>query len=222
MELGIDSPVVLTLAGFAAIALTAAIVSYGRKLVVLRGRARFIERYAFPPELLNSLQRDSGFSLAQSGQVLEALKQYFIAWLLAQRSGIGKVLGMPSTAVDNAWHQFTLMPREYEKFCLDAFGDYLPRTPIRPEESDKPLANTLHQLKKFSPLRAGWAKVGAMPLIFALDRELGVKDGHIYDDIALRDLNRQRRFFLWMRSYREPIPDSRGISFSPSDSSGDS
>src|SRR6187397_3058152 len=110
-----------TLAGFAAIGLIAAIVSFGRKLAVMRGRARFIDRYAFPPELHESLQRDGGFSLAQSGQVLEALKQYFIAWLLAQRSGIGKALGMPSKAVDDAWHQFTLMAREYEEFCLEAF-----------------------------------------------------------------------------------------------------
>jgi hypothetical protein len=85
--------------------------------------------------------------------VLEALKQYFLAWLLAQRSGLGKVLGMPSKAVDDAWREFTLIAREYEKFCLGAFGDYLPRTPIAAEESDKPLANMLHQLKKRAPCR---------------------------------------------------------------------
>ena len=208
-------PVVgLTVAGVAALGLTAAIVSFSRKVAVVTGRARFIEQYAFPPELRNSLQRDGGFSLGQSDQVLEALKQYFLAWLLAQRSGIGKALGMPSKAVDDAWHQFTLMAREYEKFCLHAFGDYLPRTPIRAEESDMPLANTLHQLKKRAPLQAGWAMVGAMPLIFALDRELGVKDGHIYDATAFKALEGLRRHFLFMASglYQEERRDTTGES----------
>src|SRR6476469_9138444 len=97
-----DTSVVLGLVflGFVAIAVTAVIVPFSRKLAVVRGRARFIEQYAFPEELRDGLQRDGGFSLAQSGQVLEALKQYFLAWLLAQRSGIGKSLGMPSKAVD--------------------------------------------------------------------------------------------------------------------------
>ncbi len=42
--------------------------------------------------------------------------------------------------------------------------------------------------------------LGAMPLLFALDRELGIKDGHIYDDTALKDLDTQRKFFLSMPS----------------------
>jgi hypothetical protein len=199
-----DTPVVLglTVAGLAAIAVTAAIVSFGRKLARARGRARFIRQYAFPAELRDYLQRDCGFSLAQSDQVLEALKQYFLARLLARRSGIGKAVGMPSRAVDDAWRQFDLMA-EYEEFCLGAFGKYLVRTPIAPAESDMPLANTLHQLKKFTLLPARWTMVGRMPLIFALDRELGVKDGHIYDDTAFKDLERRRKFFLELRLYSE-------------------
>jgi hypothetical protein len=193
----LDTPVVLgvTVAGLVAIAVTAAIVSFGRKLARARGRARFIRQYAFPAELRDSLQRDGGFSLAQSDQVLEALKQYFLACLLARRSGLGKLLGMPSKAVDDAWRQFDSMA-EYEEFCFGAFGKYLVRTPIAAEDSDKPLANTLHQLKKITLLPARWAMVGKMPLIFALDRELGVKDGHIYDDAAFQTLKRQRRYFL--------------------------
>lgn len=204
----------LTFAGVAAIGVTIAIASFSRKLAVVKGRASFIEQYAFPAELRESLQRDGGFSLAQSDQVLEALKQYFLAWLLAQRSGIGKTLGMPSKAVDDAWHRFTRMAREYEKFCLHAFGDYLPRTPIRAEESDMPLANTLHQLKKRAPSRAGWAMLGAMPLIFALDRELGLKDGHIYDETAFKALEGLRRHFLFMASglYEEERRDTTGES----------
>jgi hypothetical protein len=191
---------VLVVALLVFLGIVIAIVARIRRLQALGARARFIGQYSFPAELSNKLQGESGFSLEQSGQVLEALKQYFLAWLLAQRSGIGKALGMPSKAVDDAWREFTLMAREYEKFCLGAFGEHLPRTPIAADESDMPLANTLHQLKKRALLPAGWAMLGTMPLIFALDRELGVKDGHIYDDTAFQDLDRQRRFLARMAS----------------------
>jgi hypothetical protein len=51
--------------------------------------------------------------------------------------------------------------------------------------------------------------LGAMPLIFALDRELGVKDGHIYDETALQDLDRQRRFFVWLDNGGERYSERR-------------
>lgn len=190
---------VLVVAFLVVLGIVAAVVARSRKLEALRTRARFIQQYSFPADLRSKLQGESGLSLAQSGQVLEALKQYFLACLSAQRSGsIGKSLAMPSKAVDDAWHQFILMTREYEKFCQGAFGEYLHHTP-QAEGSppdDRALANTLHQLKQPALSPAGWAMLGAMPLLFALDRELGVTDGHIYDDTALADLERQRQFFL--------------------------
>src|SRR4051812_11778890 len=92
-------------------------------------RAAFIQRYSFPSELRAKLQRDHGFDLAQSGLVLEGLRQYFLACLSAQRGGFSRVVGMPSKAVDAAWHEFILMTRDYEKFCENAFGKYLHHTP---------------------------------------------------------------------------------------------
>ena len=55
------------------------------------------------------------------------------------------------------------------------------------------LANTLHQFKQPGLTPAGWAMVGSVPLLFALDRELGFKDGHIYDERAIQDLEAQRQ-----------------------------
>ena len=224
-----NTPTILfyVIAAAVALGIVAAVVSYYRKLQALKARARFIQKYSFPAALRNQLQSESGLSLAQSGQVLEALKQYFLACLSAQRVNIGRSLGtslgMPSKAVDDAWHQFILMTREYEKFCIGAFGEFLHHTPdVTGESSDKPLANTLHQLKRSALLPAGWAMVGAMPLLFALDRQLGIKDGHIYDNKALQDLDSQRKFLLASTSSSSSIDESPHWGSDSAGSSSDS
>ena len=185
--LGIVAIVVLGIAG--AIALRA------RKLALMRERAQFIQRYAFPPELRNRLQRNHELTLESSGRVLEGLRQYFLACLSAQRSPIAKEVGMPSKAVDAAWHEFIVLTREYAAFCQQAFGKYLHHTPkaMMDTPTSAALANTLHQLRGQSLSPAGWAMVGSMPLIFALDRELGFKEGHVYDEAAIHELEGLRQ-----------------------------
>src|SRR5688572_16638682 len=157
-----------------------------RRNSLQRERAGFIQQYAFPPELRNRLQRNHDLSLAASGKVLEGLRQYFLACLAAQRSPLAKEVGMPSKAVDAAWHEFIVLTKEYAKFCEQAFGRYLHHTPkaMMDTSTQAALANTLHQLKGQALTPAGWAMVGTMPLLFALDRELGFADGHIYDESA--------------------------------------
>ena len=185
--LGIVAIVVLGIAG--AIALRA------RKLALMRERAQFIQRYAFPPELRNRLQRNHELTLESSGRVLEGLRQYFLACLSAQRSPIAKEVGMPSKAVDAAWHEFIVLTKEYAAFCQKAFGKYLHHTPkaMMDTPTSAALANTLHQLRGQSLSPAGWAMVGSVPLLFALDRELGFKEGHVYDDAAIHELEGVRQ-----------------------------
>lgn len=127
--------------------------------------------------------------------MLEGLRQYFLACLAARKSAIAKQLGMPSKAVDDAWHEFIVMTRDYAAFCTGAFGRYLHHTPKQQmqEPIDHALANTLHQLKRPAMGGGTWAMLGAMPLLFALDRELGLADGHRYDATALQDLEVKRR-----------------------------
>jgi hypothetical protein len=166
-----------------------------RKLAQLQARARFIQGYKFPGELRNRLQANTGLGLEQSGKVLEGLRQYFLACLAAQRSPIAKEVGMPSKAVDAAWHEFIVLTKEYAKFCEQAFGRYLHHTPKAMMDTPTPaaLANTLHQLRGQSLSPAGWAMVGSVPLLFALDRELGFKEGHLYDDGAIHQLEGVRQ-----------------------------
>jgi len=130
--------------------------------------------------------------------VVEGLRQYFLACLAAQRRAIAKEVGMPSKAVDAAWHEFIVLTREYASFCEKAFGRYLHHTPkaMMDTPTSAALANTLHQFKQPALTPAGWAMVGSVPLLFALDRELGFRDGHVYDEGAIHQLEAQRQMQL--------------------------
>ncbi len=126
--------------------------------------------------------------------MIEGLRQYFLACLAARSGGVARYVGMPSKAVDDAWHEFLLMEREYAEFCRHAFGRYLTHVPDERmrEPMHDALANTLHQLRRASPAPGGWAMLGAVPLLFAIDRELGVTDGFHHDEASLARLQRKR------------------------------
>jgi hypothetical protein len=189
----------LILLGLAAVAIVAgAAYRKQRGKRVRAERAAYIQKYAFPAELRNRLQRNHDLTLEGSGRVLDGLRQYFLACLAAQRSPLSKEVGMPSRAVDAAWHEFIVLTKEYASFCEKAFGRYLHHTPkaMMATPSNEALANTLHQLKGQSLTPAGWAMVGTVPLLFAIDRELGFKDGHVYDDSAFHALESQRQSMI--------------------------
>ena len=174
----------------------AAVLVLARRRAAYRERARFIDQYRFPEELRRRLsERRPALTPQQLGLVLEALRQYFLACLAAQHRPIARLVGMPSKAVDDAWHEFIVMTHDYAEFCRKAFGRYLHHTPAA--QMDEPMgdavANTLHQLKSPSIGPASVAMLGAMPLIFALDRELGIGDGHRYDTAAFAELDVRRR-----------------------------
>lgn len=159
------------------------------------GRANFIDGYEFPPELSQRVHvLHPQFTHDQVGMVMDGLRQYFLACLGAQTHGIAKQCGMPSKAVDDAWHEFILMSRDYESFCRQAFGSYLHHTPQ--EQSVEPMrdsvANTLHQFRGAPVGPAGWAMAGTIPLLFAIDRQLGIADGFHHDPESLDALDTRR------------------------------
>lgn len=159
-------------------------------------RARFIAGYRFPAALVRRYgETHPGLGLLEVRKVFEGLRQYFLACLAAQRGSIAPAVGMPSKAVDDAWHEFILMTRDYQAFCRHAFGRYLHHAPD--ETMGTPmrdaLANTLHQLGRPLPGAAAWATVGAIPLLFAMDRELGLADGYHHDEESLRSLETARQ-----------------------------
>jgi hypothetical protein len=208
--------VIIVIAVLAAVA--AAVIRRKRRIALQRARARFIQQYAFPPELRNRLQRNHDLSLEASGKVVEGLRQYFLACLSAQRSPLAKEVGMPSKAVDAAWHEFIVLTKAYADFCEKAFGKYLHHTPkaMMDTPTKDALANTLHQLKQPSISPAAYAMVGTVPLLFALDRELGFKDGHVYDEPAIQDLEVHRQMQLAAVSGSGSASDSGSTSWSSS------
>jgi hypothetical protein len=159
-------------------------------------RANFIKAYAFSAALRGRVsmaypQLDS----EQIDQVFRALRQYFLLCLQANAVNRGKVLGMPSKVVDEAWHAFILHSREYTQFCDRAFGRYLHHAPDSAMKTsmDHAIGNTFAALKAPAPSSMGWATLAGVPLLFALDKAYGIPDGHYYDQTSMASLERKRQ-----------------------------
>jgi hypothetical protein len=97
----------------------------------------YISGYAFPPQIEQGLRSrfpqldDTGWARVQEG-----LRE----WLVCCAWRGHTVLGMPSRAVEGAWHEFILDSDAYSEFCQRAFGGYLPELP---EELGAPLDDLL-------------------------------------------------------------------------------
>jgi len=174
-----------------------AVYCYRRKREQMR-RAAFITKYAFPHELASKVHEAyPALGDGEVRQVLEGLRQFFLACLAAEGHRVARHVGMPSVAVDEAWHEFILMTRQYSDFCHHAFGRYLHHAPagqtLEPEE--KSLANTLHQLRTSCPdPSANWAMAGGVPLLFGLDQQLGIPGGRSFDAADMSRLDAKRRY----------------------------
>jgi hypothetical protein len=146
----------------------------------LERRRLYIEGYSFPRGLPERIRARSETDLSDNdcALVLEGLRTWFVVCLYAD----GKTLGMPSQAVDVAWHGFTLMAREYEAFCDEAFGHYLQHS------SDEPMPAALRQTLFWSERYPGAVGIGGVPLLFALDSELEFAGGSTWSPQQLADL----------------------------------
>jgi hypothetical protein len=144
-----------------------------RRQAELERRRIYIESYSFPSALREKLAAhpDLELSGSQLSLVLDGLRTWFVACLYAE----GKTLGMPSRAVDIAWHEFILMTREYQSFCDEAFGYYLHHSPEETMDEAMPgaLRRTLLTTER-EPMVPGYVGI---PFLFALDGELGLEDG---------------------------------------------
>jgi hypothetical protein len=140
------------------------------------GRRRFIENYEFSPALYRKLCEELGDD-RQADIALEGLRSWYLACLYAD----GELIGMPSRAVDEAWHEMILMTREYTEFCRRAFGRYLHHSP------DTTLAVPMHQLHEHT-LRI--VDDHSLPLtLFTADDDAGLEDGYRWTS---SDLTRMR------------------------------
>lgn len=145
----------------------------------LRARERFIEGYVFPLRLRRALgERYPHLSEQQTAHALLGLRQYFQLCRQARR----QLVSMPSQAVDVLWHEFILHTRQYQQFCNQSIGRFLHHVP-----SEAMLSPTHAQ----QGIRRAWRLACAresidprapqrLPLLFALDAELGIADGFCY------------------------------------------
>jgi hypothetical protein len=157
-------------------------------------RREFIERYPFPALLRRKLERAyPALNNAQIDIILEGLRQWFL--LIARHPG--RRFGMPSVAVDTAWHEFILMTRDYEAFCKQAFAEYLHHTPNHGGSSADKERDALSQTYALGPVAAlgiGGAIAGSAAAgigLFDIDRELAIEGGHLYTSTELGELTRR-------------------------------
>ncbi|MBB5206387.1 hypothetical protein HNQ51_003733 [Inhella inkyongensis] len=145
-------------------------------------RLNFISQAQLPRSVLTQLQQaHPDWSAADRERVADGLRQYFR--ICARASG--RFVAMPSKAVDAAWHAFILDTRAYASFCQRAFGRMLHHTPAESLPKGQSTRH-LHQ-----GLRRAWLgacneqsidphRPTALPLLFALDAELGIVGGYRY------------------------------------------
>lgn len=151
------------------------VLGYGTRIA----RERFVREAALPQFLKRKL-REAYPHLAQKDAELveQGLRQFFLACLRSRR----QFVAMPSRAVDVLWHEFILHTRAYQDWCQSALGFFLHHTP----------AETLGRRTKHNDgLRRAWfwacrqedidpRAPGRLPLLFALDAQLGIANGFFY------------------------------------------
>jgi hypothetical protein len=148
------------------------------KLVSAR-RAEFIRAFSLPPGIYDKLrEKHPDLSLKDCQLVGHALRQFFLAYL---KSGL-QYISMPSQVVDDLWHEFILYTRHYEQFCKRAFGGFLHHTPAAAlgivVHSNDGLRRCWWQACREENIHP--QRPTRLPLLFALDRKLQIKNGFVY------------------------------------------
>jgi hypothetical protein len=166
--------ILLGLAAIAGLALLAAGANRKR-----RAREQFIDDYAFPPGIRQRVRkRYPHLTDDQLDLVFQALRDYFH---LCRKAG-RRLLAMPSQVVDVAWHEFILFTRNYQAFCRRALGRFLHHTPTEAMPDRTVASDGIRRTWRLACLRDGIdpRSAAAVPLLFAIDRRLGIEDGFHY------------------------------------------
>lgn len=167
-------PLALILAGLATFA---AILWWHARLRA--NRSHFIDAYPYARQLdLRLAQRRPELTADQRAQVFAALGEYF---QLCNQAG-RRMVAMPSQAVDDAWHEFILFTRSYDRFCRQAFGRFLHHTPAEAMRSPSQASSGLKRAWRLACVREGIDPKAPkrLPRLFGLDAALGISGGFIY------------------------------------------
>jgi hypothetical protein len=142
-------------------------------------REQYIRSFMFPRGVFEKLAAHRpGLGAKEQQLVARALRQFFLAYL---KSGCRRV-AMPSQVADDLWHEFILFTRNYQKFCDEAFGRFLHHTPAVTLGKGRADNEGLRRVWWFTCLEENInpRKPTRLPLLFALDRKLGIENGFVY------------------------------------------
>jgi hypothetical protein len=179
------------------VALTLALVLVGLCLWFVRYRRTkrqdFIRDYSFPAQVTRRLfQAYPDLTNSQQQQVLAALKTYFMVVAMSGAARRGFLLGMPSKAVDQAWHAFILETRAYAAFCQQAFGAMLHHTGF--EDGSNRVFDALYNTWAWAAkLPGGHAASSLATRLFTTDTNLAIANPFIADMDALKNRFEARR-----------------------------
>lgn len=152
------------------------ISQYFRRLAATRR----IDDYRFPAWIARKVgKRYPELSPAQLDRVIEGLREYFHL----TNQGAGRMIAMPSQVVDVAWHEMILATRDYRRFCREVLGRFLHHTPAEAMSGPTTAPDGIKRAWRLSCQREGIdpQTPKALPLLFAIDAELGIADGFHYE-----------------------------------------
>jgi len=154
-----------------------------------------IREYALPPSVKRKV---SAAHPELRPDDLAAVETGLREWLICCAHRDGEQLGMPSAAVDWAWHEFILHTPAYHAFCRRAFGEYLHHVPEA--DMDVPMRDGLWAtVRAWDRSEAG--RAGRQPSLWDLDASLGLPE-----PIGVPDF--ERRAARQMRPERQRRPPS--------------
>ncbi|MET0474486.1 MAG: hypothetical protein ABW001_07570 [Mycobacterium sp.] len=103
------------------------------------------------------------------------LRQWLRCCAAALRDG--QVIGMPSRAVDEAWHGLILCTARYSAFCTSAYGVFLHHHPdddVAESDAGRPAASNGDRLRRTVVAWSLVAKPGEECVLWDLDYRVGV------------------------------------------------
>lgn len=142
-------------------------------------RQRFLARFELPAGVMERFMRKRPeLSSEQCALVRQGLQQYFRLCVDAR----GRFVSMPSHIVDELWHEFILFTRLYKQFCERALGSYLHHTPAEAMPAPNTASDGIRRAWQLACRGEGMdpRKPERLPLLFALDAQLGIAGGFVY------------------------------------------
>ena len=140
---------------------------------------KFIEKYSFHPAIRSKLlKKHPDLKNEQLDLVFRGLRDYFYMCNRARR----RMVSMPSQVVDDAWHEFILFTKTYQRFCRRAVGRFLHHTPAEAMRTPTLAQDGIKRAWRLACAKEGIdpALPDKLPLIFAIDGLLNIKNGFIY------------------------------------------